>query len=387
MKEKPGILALEDGSLFEGRAFGAERTVVGEACFNTSMTGYQEILTDPSYYAQIITMTAPMIGNYGINPEDEESGGPKVSGFIVRELTQTPSNWRSRESLQDYLARHNVPGLEGVDTRAITKRLRVHGALKACLSTEPGVSAGEAVERARAWPGLVGVDYVREVTTPEPYAFAPAEHEKRPFTVPGTTLRPEPDKPHRYKVAAFDFGAKRSIFRKLALHGFEVTVVPADASPETIRELGPDAVFLSNGPGDPAPLDYAHNSARALMQDYPTFGICLGHQILTHAIGAPTFKLKFGHRGGNQPVKNLETGRVSITAQNHGFASTADAVGRQGAEVTELNLNDQTVEGLRLRDLPVFSVQYHPEAAPGPNDADALFESFYAMVAKAKGHA
>ncbi len=384
MAKQRGILALEDGIVFRGYGFGAETSVVGEACFNTSLTGYQEILTDPSYYAQIVTMTATMIGNYGINAADEESDGPRVAGFVIRELSPVTSNWRSVEDLGSYLHRHGIPGLEGIDTRALTKRLRVQGALKACLSTDPAVSPDEAVDRARNWSGLVGVDNVQHVTAKAPYAFTPREDERGPFTVPGTKLKDAPDRPRRFKVAAYDFGAKRSIFRKLAWHGFDVTVVPAQTPAADVRALGPDAVFFSNGPGDPAPLQYAHQAAKALIQEYPSFGICLGHQILTHALGAETFKLKFGHRGGNQPVKNLETGRVSITSQNHGFASTADELRKKGAVVTELNLNDQTVEGLRLADLPVFSVQYHPEAAPGPNDADPLFDAFYEMVDQAK---
>lgn len=376
------ILALEDGSVFRGRAFGAARTVTGEAVFNTSMTGYQEILTDPSYYAQIVTMTAVQIGNYGVNPDDEESDGPKAAGFVVRDLSPVTSNWRSVESLDDYLKRHGIPGLEGVDTRAITKRLRVDGAMKACLTTE-GLSGEEAVAKARGWAGLEGVDYVREVTTKEPYEFAPGTT-CAPFTVPGTTLYPAPANGRRFKVAAFDFGAKRSIFHKLRQHGFDVWVLPANASAEQVEELQPDALFLSNGPGDPAAVTYAHSVVAKLIEKYPVFGICLGHQIITHALGAPTYKLKFGHRGGNQPVKNLETGTVAITAQNHGFAATREDLEARGAIVTEVNLNDDTVEALRHKDLPVFSVQYHPEAAPGPNDADPLFTKFYDLVARAK---
>lgn len=378
-----GVLALEDGSVFRGKAFGAEKTVVGEACFNTSMTGYQEILTDPSYYAQIVAMTAPQIGNYGINPDDAESDAPKASGFVVRDLSPVASSWRSVESLPDYLTRHNIPALEGVDTRALTKRLREAGAMKACLST-CDVSDEEAIERARQWGGLVGVDYVSEVTAKKPYAFSIEAKQAGPFLVEGTQLYPVTTRARRFKVAAFDFGAKRSILRKLQHHGFEVHVVPSTTSAEGIDELQPDAVFLSNGPGDPAAVTYAHATVSRLLPKYPTFGICLGHQIISLALGAETFKLKFGHRGGNQPVKNLETGQVAITAQNHGFASTREEVERCGAVVTEVNLNDHTVEGLRHKEWPVFSVQYHPEAAPGPNDADPLFAQFYDMVAAFK---
>ena len=376
----PGLLAFEDGTVFYGRAFGASATSVGEACFNTSMTGYQEILTDPSYFSQIVTMTAVQIGNYGISPEDVESDGPKVRGFVVREISPVSSNWRSRQSIQDYLAKAGIPGLEGVDTRAITKKLRVTGALNACISAE-GISREEAVERARAFKGLLGVDFVKDVTARKSYPWDPKARQSIPFSVPGTRLSKTAPPAKRYKIAALDFGAKLSIYRKLHQHGFDVQVFPAATTADEIKEFDPDGVFLSNGPGDPEAVDYAHKTVRELIEHYPSFGICLGHQIITHALGAKTFKLKFGHRGGNQPVKNLETGKVSITSQNHGFASTRDELEKVGAIVTEVNLNDGTVEGLRLKDRPVFSVQYHPEAAPGPNDADALFNDFYALVA------
>jgi carbamoyl-phosphate synthase small subunit len=379
-----GLIAFEDGTVFRGRAFGAVATNVGEACFNTSMSGYQEILTDPSYFSQIVTMTAVQIGNYGICPDDVESDGPKVKGFIVREISPVASNWRSNISIQDYLTRAGIPGVEGVDTRAITKKLRVSGALKACITTED-ISEAEAVKQAKEFGGLIGVDFVKEVTAKEAYHWDPEMKQSTPFTVTGTDLLREEAAKTRYKVAAMDFGAKFSIYRKLQHHGFDVHVFPADTSAETIRAFNPDGVFLSNGPGDPSAVDYAHATVRELIEDFPIFGICLGHQIITHALGAKTFKLKFGHRGGNQPVKNLETGRVSITAQNHGFASTREELENAGAIVTEINLNDNTVEGLRLKDKPVFSVQYHPEAAPGPNDADSLFVDFYNLVAKHAG--
>ncbi len=377
---KAGILAFEDGTVFRGRAFGAAATNVGEACFNTSMTGYQEILTDPSYFSQIVTMTAVQIGNYGINPQDVESDGPKVKGFVVREVSPVTSNWRSNQSVQDYLAAAGIPGVEGVDTRAITKKLRVTGALNACISTED-ISDKEAVERAKNFGGLLGVDFVKEVSAKKAYHWDPEQLQSTPFTVKGTQLHEAARSAERYKIAALDFGAKYSIYRKLQHHGFDVHVFPATVSADEIREFAPDGVFLSNGPGDPSAVPYAHKTVKRLIEHYPTFGICLGHQIITHALGAATFKLKFGHRGGNQPVKNLETGKVSITAQNHGFASTREELEKAGAIVTEVNLNDNTVEGLRLKDRPVFSVQYHPEAAPGPNDADPLFVDFYKMVA------
>jgi len=382
---RKGLIAFEDGTVFRGRAFGAEATNVGEACFNTSMTGYQEILTDPSYFSQIVTMTAVQIGNYGICPDDVESDGPKVKGFIVREISPVRSNWRSNISIQDYLAEAGIPGIEGVDTRAITKKLRESGALKACISTED-ISDEAAIQRARDFEGLIGVDYVKEVTAKKAYQWDPERKQCMPFTVAGTDLNKEKIVQDKfYKVAALDFGAKFSIYRKLQHHGFDVHVFPADTPAEEIRAIKPDGIFLSNGPGDPGAIEYAHATVKDLIQDYPTFGICLGHQIITHALGAKTFKLKFGHRGGNQPVKNLETGTVAITAQNHGFASTRDELEKAGAIVTEINLNDDTVEGLRLKDKPVFSVQYHPEAAPGPNDADPLFVDFYNMVAKHAG--
>ncbi|MEN8725174.1 MAG: glutamine-hydrolyzing carbamoyl-phosphate synthase small subunit, partial [Lentimonas sp.] len=329
-----GLIAFEDGSVFRGRAFGAVATNVGEACFNTSMTGYQEILTDPSYFSQIVTMTAVQIGNYGICPDDVESDGPKVKGFIVREISPVSSNWRSNTSIQDYLAEAGIPGIEGVDTRAITKKLRVSGALKACISTED-ITDEEAVKRAQEFGGLVGVDFVKEVTAKEAYRWDPEMKQSTPFTVVGTDLIGEQAEKPRFKVAAMDFGAKFSIYRKLQHHGFDVHVFPATASAAEIKAIKPDGVFLSNGPGDPGAVDYAHKTVKELIEDYPTFGICLGHQIITHALGAKTFKLKFGHRGGNQPVKNLETGKVSITAQNHGFASTREELEKAGAIVTE----------------------------------------------------
>jgi len=378
---KPAILALEDGSIFRGRAFGSAATVSGECVFNTSMTGYQEILTDPSYFGQIVTMTAVQIGNYGICDADNEAAAPKATGFVVRELSPVVSNWRSRLSLDAYLARHGIPGISEIDTRALTKKLRVDGAMKCCLSTLP-ISDEEAVSLARSWRDMAGSDYVREVTTREPYlwkADEPANH-NAPYLPVGTTMNAPGVPARKFRVAAFDYGAKFSIYRKLVNHGFEVQVFPATAEAAQIREHRPDAVFLSNGPGDPAALPYIHRTVTNLLPDFPMFGICLGHQMLTHALGGTTFKLKFGHRGGNQPVQNLETGRVSITAQNHGFATDPKSIEQRGARITEINLNDRTVEGLRHNTLPVFSVQYHPEAAPGPNDADPLFVDFYRMV-------
>lgn len=377
----PGVLALEDGTIFRGRGFGAVKTCVGEAAFNTSLTGYQEIITDPSYAGQIVVMTASMIGNYGINKADNESSGTFLQGFVIRELSPVYSNWRSEMSLSDYMAQQDVPCIEGVDTRFLTKCLREKGSMKACISTED-ISDEEAVKRAREWKGLDGVDYVRQVTTKETFNWNQRAGDYSPFTVPGTNLYPEQQYKKLYKVVAIDLGAKYSIYRKLQYHGFDVTVAPATSTAEEILALKPDALFLSNGPGDPAALTYIHETVKTLIHKLPTFGICLGHQMIGHALGGRSFKLKFGHRGGNQPVRNIETGVVSITSQNHGFALDGDSLDPAIAKVTEINLNDQTVEGLRHLTLPVFSVQYHPEAAPGPNDADPLFKTFYEMVEK-----
>lgn len=378
---KPALLALEDGSIFHGRAFGADATVGGECVFNTSMTGYQEILTDPSYFGQIVTLTAPQIGNYGINDADNEANQPKSSGLVVRELSPVVSNWRSQTSLHDYLRKFGIPGISEVDTRALTKKLRVDGAMRCCLSTLP-ISNEEAVRRAQTWQQMAGSDYVKDVTCPVPYIWGANDvaNHNTPYMPVGTTMNAPGIPGKKFRVAAFDYGAKHSIFRKLVNHGFEVQVFPATATHEEVREHKPDAVFLSNGPGDPAALPYVHKTVSGLLPDFPTFGICLGHQMVTHALGGSTFKLKFGHRGGNQPVKNLETGKVSITAQNHGFATDPASIEKSGAKITEINLNDNTVEGLRHKTLPVFTVQYHPEAAPGPNDADPLFVDFYKMV-------
>jgi carbamoyl-phosphate synthase small subunit len=385
MSQSPAILALEDGSVFRGLAFGAAATITGECVFNTSMTGYQEILTDPSYFGQIVAMTAPQIGNYGVNPEDAEAGAPKVSGFVVRELSPVVSNWRARLSVDAYLKKYNIPGISEVDTRALTKKLRVEGSMKCCLSSKP-LSDAEVVSRARAGRDMAGSDYVKDVTCAKAHVWSAtdAANHNTPYRPAGTSFGAEAPPSKRFRVAAFDYGAKYSIYRKLVNHGFEVLVLPGGATAAEVREHKPDAVFLSNGPGDPAALPYIHQTVTALLPDFPIFGICLGHQMITHALGGTTFKLKFGHRGGNQPVKNLETGKVSITAQNHGFATDPKSIENRGAQVTEINLNDRTVEGLRHKELPVFCVQYHPEAAPGPNDADPLFVDFYRMVERRK---
>ncbi len=354
------LLVLEDGTCFEGRAFAGKGEVLGEVVFNTSMTGYQEILTDPSYRGQIVSMTYPLIGNYGINPEDVESGKIQVEGFVVREYEPVPSNWRSRMALADYLAGEGILGIEGVDTRALTRHLRLAGAMKGIISTEDLDHRSLAV-KAKAAPGLVGRDLVKDVTGRKVYEWP----EK------GTA---------GIHVVAFDFGIKFNIVRSLVARGCRVTVVPAWTSAEEVKVLKPDGVLLSNGPGDPEPVTYAVETIRKLIGRVPLFGICLGQQLLGLALGGKTYKLKFGHRGANHPVKNLRTGRVEITTQNHGFCVDADSIRDSDVEITHVNLNDQTLEGIRHRSLPLFSVQYHPEASAGPHDAAYLFDDFIEMM-------
>ncbi|MGI8604294.1 MAG: glutamine-hydrolyzing carbamoyl-phosphate synthase small subunit [Verrucomicrobiales bacterium] len=369
-----GLLALEDGRVFRGEAFGASGTSFGEVCFNTSMTGYQEVLTDPSYRGQIVAMTYPLIGNYGTNAEDPESAQPHVRGFVVGELSPVPSNWRSDDSLDTYLQKWNVIGLQGIDTRSLTKHLRTRGAMRAVITTE-SMSDADAVAAAAQSPGMVGADYVREVTTAEPYVWDPEGTQSCEWTLSG----PKPLPPVKHRVVAYDFGIKRNILRRLRQNGFHIDVVNARTSAEDVLARNPDGVFLSNGPGDPAALDYVHREVRKLVGKKPIFAICLGHQMLGHAFGGKTFKLKFGHRGGNQPVKDLRTGKVSITSQNHGFAVDAKSLPPE-IEVTHLNLNDNTVEGLSHKEHPVISIQYHPEAAPGPHDASYFFREFARMI-------
>jgi carbamoyl-phosphate synthase small subunit len=353
------ILALADGTVFEGEQFGTTGETVGEVVFNTSMTGYQEVLTDPSYKGQIVTMTYPLIGNYGCNEADVESIGPQVEGFVVREYSAYYSNWRSKWSLDTYLAAHDIIGIQGIDTRALTRRLRVHGVMNGCLSTED-LNAESLVAKAKAWHGLVGWDLVQRVTCPNPYAWQHQENN---------------DIHSKYRVVALDFGIKYNILRQLTEHGCEVQVVPAKTSAEEILAAEPDGVFLSNGPGDPMPVGYAIETIQGLMGKKPLFGICLGHQLLGLALGGKTFKLKFGHRGVNQPVKHLETDRVEITSQNHGFCVDIDSL-PNSVDITHVNLNDDTLEGIQHREYPIFSVQYHPEASPGPHDASYLFSRF-----------
>jgi len=369
------LLALEDGFVLEGRAFAGFGEAQGEVVFNTSMSGYQEVLTDPSYKGQIVTMTYPLIGNYGVNEEDYESTHPWVEGFVVREYSEFPSNWRSKATLREFLERYNVLGIEDIDTRALTKHIREAGAMKGIISTVD-LDPDRLVQRAKKSPGLVGRDLVKEVTCKKRYTFHPSL----------STC-------HSYKVVVIDFGVKQNILHLLAQEGCQLEIVPASTSAEDILKLDPDGILLSNGPGDPAGVPYAVEEVKKLIGKKPIFGICFGHQILGRAFGLDTYKLKFGHRGANQPVKDLKTGKVEITAQNHGFCVRLDNsqlstshLSRLTSHVsrdlvpTHINLNDGTLEGMEHKELPIFSVQYHPESSPGPHDSRYLFKRFIRMM-------
>jgi carbamoyl-phosphate synthase small subunit len=396
------ILALEDGRTFRGRAWGAPGERTGEIVFNTALTGYQEILTDPSYAGQIVTMTYPLIGNYGVNPEDIESRRPFAEGFVVREYSEISSSWRAAMTLDEYLKRHGIVGISEVDTRALVRHIRERGAMRACLSSVD-LDEGSLVEKARRSPEMIGRNLVDEVTCGDPYEWS-ASVEQQAMTdyrrvLAGdeiTTLNPvtaleagradELLEGERVHVVAYDFGIKYYILRYLAALGCRITVVPARTSADDVLALAPDGIFLSNGPGDPAALPEIVTEVRRLIGAAPVFGICLGHQLLGLAFGGRTYKLKFGHRGGNQPVKNLRTGRIEITSHNHGFAVDPESLKSSEIELTHFNLNDGTLEGLRHRSLPVFSVQYHPEAGPGPHDATYLFHEFLAQMREHRAH-
>lgn len=356
------ILVLEDGSIFRGKSFGAAGETSGEVVFNTSMTGYQEIITDPSYKGQIVTMTYPLIGNYGVNDEDVESSRPFVDGFVVKEYSKVVSNWRAKQSLGDYLKENNIIGIEGIDTRALTLRLREQGALNGVISTTDS-DEKSLLQKAKNVPSLVGRDLVKDVVASAAYEW---------------------NKEGEYKVVVLDCGIKYNTLRLLASHGCKVQVVPASISSEDILALKPDGLMLSNGPGDPAAVGYVVTTVKKLLEKLPIFGICLGQQMLGQAFGGKTYKLKFGHHGGNQPVKDLKTGKVAITVQNHGFCVDINSLNKKDVEITHINLNDNTLEGIRHKKLPIFSTQFHPEAAPGPHDASYLFQDFVSLMAKSK---
>lgn len=374
---QPALLVLADGTIYRGFSFGATGTTIGEVVFNTGMTGYQEVMTDPSYRGQIVTFTYPELGNTGVNPDDEESGSPHVRGVIARNICTRPSNWRSTQSLPDYLKQHNLIGIYGIDTRALTRKLRSIGAMNGAISTET-LDPADLLEQVQEAPSMAGLNLVREVTTAKPYEWSEKTETVWEFS---ETAQPTEGK---YTVVAIDFGIKRNILRRLASYGCRVIVVPASTPPEEILKYNPDGIFLSNGPGDPATVTEGIETTKALLEaQKPVFGICMGHQILGLSLGAETFKLKFGHRGLNQPAGLRQ--RIEITSQNHGFALDADTIPDATVEITHLNLNDRTVAGLRHKTLPLFSVQYHPEASPGPHDADYLFDNFVQAMEKSQG--
>ena len=372
------ILALEDGTVFEGDTFGAPVQRAGEVVFNTSLTGYQEIFTDPSYAGQIVVLTNPQIGNYGANDDDNESRQPFIEGLIVRDFSPISSNWRADESAQQFLTRNGIPAGSGIDTRALVRRLRMQGVMRGVLSSVEGARAEDLIEQARNTPSMAGLDLASRVTTAQSYEWSEGVKSCSPSEILTASTALE------RHVVAYDFGIKRNILRRLKHIGCRTTVVPAGTSAEDVLALKPDGVFLSNGPGDPEPLEYAAAQVRKLVGRTPVFGICLGHQILGLAMGGKTYKLKFGHRGGNHPVLNKLTNRVEITAQNHGFAVDPDSLDASRIELTHINLNDNTLEGFRHRSEPVFCVQYHPEAAPGPHDSQYLFDDFRKLIDSTK---
>ncbi len=384
------ILALHDGTLLTGLAFGAQTTAVGEVVFNTCLTGYQEVITDPSYHGQMVCMTTPHVGNTGINTEDLESHYPRITAFIVREVSRVVSNWRAYTSLPAWLEEHGVPGISDVDTRWLTRKIREQGVMHAALCTDGSHTSDELLQMAQTWPGLDGQDLVKEVTCTETFPWLEDTDEAwipvTPGDWPAASSSSGNDSAPTPLVVAYDFGIKHNILRRLASHGLRVLVVPAQTPAAELLALDPDGIFLSNGPGDPRALPYATDAARELMESHiPLFGICLGHQIIAQALGAEIIKLKFGHHGGNQPVSNLDVGNVQITSQNHNYSVQQGNL-PDNVEVTHWNLNDQTVEGLRLKDRPVFCVQYHPEASPGPHDADLLFAQFADKVKAYAAH-
>ena len=379
------ILALEDGTVFHGTSFGSSRDADGEVVFNTSMTGYQEIITDPSYKGQLVTMTYPLIGNYGVNEEDVESSGPQVEALIVKELSRVVSNYRATDDLASYLKKSDVPGIQGIDTRMLTKHIREKGAMRCYLSSTIK-NPDEVVEKAKAVKPMEGSDFVKEVSCKEAYEWDSTGELSRKWFDGYQTENKENKLPETdLHVVAIDCGIKWNILRCMRQLGFKITVVPAGTSAEDILKYDPDGLFLSNGPGDPAAVPYVFSEVEKLIGKLPIFGICLGHQMLGLAFGGKTFKLKFGHRGGNQPVMDLQTGKVEITSQNHGFAVDYDSLDNSEIELSHINLNDKTSEGLRHKKLPIFSVQYHPEASPGPHDAFYLFKRFREMIVKQKG--
>lgn len=378
MEKQNAILALEDGRIFKGYSFTGRSEAVGEVVFNTSMSGYQEVLTDPSYAGQIVVMTYPHIGNYGVNHEDVESDRIRVAGFITRQYHPIPSNWRSERSLADYLSSAQILGLTGIDTRALTRHIRTKGAMRGIISTED-LDPGSLVGKALAAPSMVGLDLVKEVTCKEPYVWVADAHGGEPKTGP-EAIDNWAETEKSYKVVALDYGIKYNILRSLTKAGAKVLVLPADTPPDDILALDADGIFLSNGPGDPLAVTYAHDTIRELLGKKPIFGICLGHQFLGLALGGERFKLKFGHRGSNQPVKDLTTGKIEITSQNHGFCLDMESLNDRGVKLTHVNLNDNTLEGLENWEQRFFSVQYHPEACPGPHDAAYLFQRFIDLM-------